>query len=375
MRAICPVARRPARPRILALLAGATLIVGAQVPALAQRADQTAMSVPRPALAGGIAGFPQPLAPSDAARLRRVFDLQARGDITAAAREAERLEDRRLLGHVLADRWGRGYEPQPAELVTWLTDNPDHPDAPSIHAMLVRRAPRGTPLPAAPRADALSEHAEVVPEESEPPARRITRVAALDRAVRFLAVALPAAIGVVVAFMLITPLSPRGEVSFLLDRNRVAIAPDRLRVDDAMYRGQDSRGRPFSLVAGEAVQRSNSVPVVALSDLTARIVLPEGPAELTALQGQYDIEAEQVAIPGIVRFTAADGYRIAARNVAIDLNRRVLAGRGQVSGVIPAGTFSANAMRADLAARTLVLEGDARFTMIPGRLQMPELMQ
>ena len=184
MRAICPMARRPARPRILALLAGATLMVGAQVPALAQRADQTAMSVPRPATAGGIAGFPHPLAPSDAARLRRIFDLQARGEVTAAAREAERLEDRRLLGHVLADRWTRGHEPQPAELVTWLTDNPDHPDAPAIHAMLVRRAPRGTDLPAAPRAEALSEHAEVVPEESEPPARRIVRNAALDRAVR-----------------------------------------------------------------------------------------------------------------------------------------------------------------------------------------------
>ena len=45
----------------------------------------------------------------------------------------------------------------------------------------------------------------------------------LDKAVRLLAVALPALIGAVVATMLIAPLSPRGEVSFLLDRNGVIV--------------------------------------------------------------------------------------------------------------------------------------------------------
>jgi len=197
----------------------------------------------------------------------------------------------------------------------------------------------------------------------------------LDRAVRLLAVALPMAVGVIAALMLITPLSPRGEVSFLLDRNKVAIADDRLRVDDAMYRGQDNRGRPFSLVAGEAVQRRNDVPVVAMRALTARIMLPEGPAELSAPAGNYAIDRERVDIPGIVQFTASDGYRLSARNVTIDLPNRILVGNGRVSGVIPAGSFSADSMRADLVARTLVLSGDARLRMIPGQLRMPSAMR
>lgn len=197
----------------------------------------------------------------------------------------------------------------------------------------------------------------------------------LDRIVRLLAIGLPAGIGAVVAMMLISPLSPRGEVSFLLDRNRVAIAEDRLLVNDAMYRGQDSRGRPFSLVAGSAVQHSGSVPEVALRDLTARIILPEGPAELTANAGTYGIESELVAIPGVVRFSAADGYELAARNVTINLPARTLSGDGRVSGVIPAGSFSANAIRADLVERSLVLAGDARLSMVPGRLRLPSAMR
>ena len=44
-----------------------------------------------------------------------------------------------------------------------------------------------------------------------------------DRLVQFLARALPMGVGVIAALMIITPLSPRGEVSFLLDRNKVAL--------------------------------------------------------------------------------------------------------------------------------------------------------
>ncbi|RIV82127.1 LPS export ABC transporter periplasmic protein LptC [Aurantiacibacter zhengii] len=196
----------------------------------------------------------------------------------------------------------------------------------------------------------------------------------LDRIVRVLAVGLPALVGVVAAMMLITPLSPRGEISFLLDRNKVAIADDRLRVDNAMYRGQDNRARPFSLVAGEAVQRSNSIPLVEMQDMTARLALAEGPAVLTAPRGVYDIDDEQVRIPGTVRFDAADGYNFIARNVTIDLPSRTLTGDGQVSGAIPAGAFSADAMRADMEERTFSLNGNARLRMVPGRLRLPEEM-
>ena len=53
-------------------------------------------------------------------------------------------------------------------------------------------------------------------------------------------------VGVLAALMVITPLSPRGEISFLLDRNKVAVIDNRLRVDNALYRGADEQGRPFS---------------------------------------------------------------------------------------------------------------------------------
>lgn len=197
----------------------------------------------------------------------------------------------------------------------------------------------------------------------------------LDKVVRMLAIGLPALVGMIAAMMVITPLSPRGDVSFLLDRNKVAIAQDRLRVDKAMYRGQDARGRPYSLMAGEAVQHSKTVRSVLLRDLSARILLDEGPAVLSAVAGDYDIDAQQVSVPGMVQFTAADGYQMMARNVVIDLPSRSLTGRGRVSGAVPAGSFSANLIHANLAERSLLLSGEAKMTMVPGQLRMPSAMR
>lgn len=192
-----------------------------------------------------------------------------------------------------------------------------------------------------------------------------------DRLIRFLAKALPAAIGVVAAVMILAPLSPRGEISFLLDRNKVAITSQRVAVDKAMYRGEDSLGRPFELTAGKAVQASSANPVVEMEQLVARMQMADGPARVQAPRGVYNFETENVTVDGPVTFSAADGYQMMTNNVAIDLKTRRAVGSGGVSGAVPTGTFSADRIIADLEARTLVLDGNARLRMTPGKLRIP----
>lgn len=196
-----------------------------------------------------------------------------------------------------------------------------------------------------------------------------------DRLVKFLAAALPMAVGVVAALMVITPLSPRGEVSFLLDRTKVEVIDERLRADKALYRGQDDQGRPFSLTAGEAVQRSSAEGIVRLRDLAARLLLPEGPAQLVAPAGQYDLASDQVTVPDTVRFTAADGYAMQLSDVTVDLPKRMVTGAGGVSGTVPAGNFSADRLEVDLAARTVSLIGNARLRMVPGKINQMRIPQ
>lgn len=181
-----------------------------------------------------------------------------------------------------------------------------------------------------------------------------------DRLVRPLKRILPVAIGVLTAFLATAPFTHQSEVSFVLDKNKVEVARERMRVTEALYRGEDSKGQPFSLRAGSAVQKTSRDPVVQLKDLSARILLNDGPAVLTAQQGMYDMDREDVTVRGPVQFQSAGGYRLTTRDVGIDLKAREMESRGRVDGRMPVGTFSANQLKADLRDRTVTLVGNAR---------------
>lgn len=193
-----------------------------------------------------------------------------------------------------------------------------------------------------------------------------------DRLVGFLAKALPAGIGLVAAVMILVPLSPRGEISFLLDRNKVAVTGERIRVSDAAYRGMDDRGRDFEVTAGTAVQRAASIPVVEMLNLKARINLNDGPGTVQAPSGSYNYDNEKIAVTGPVAFDAPDGYRMTTRDVDIDVKQRSAVGSGGVEGTVPTGTFRANSMTADLENRVVTLQGNARLRMTPGKLRIPQ---
>jgi lipopolysaccharide export system protein LptC len=193
-----------------------------------------------------------------------------------------------------------------------------------------------------------------------------------DRLIALLAKALPAGIGIVAAVMILIPLSPRGEISFLLDRNKVAVTTDRVKVDDAAYRGSDAKGRPFLVTAGDAVQHKASVPIVSMNQLIAQLKLNDGPGEIRAPNADYNIDTDNIAVNGPVDFSAPDGYHMVTENVDIDLKNRSAVGSGGVSGTVPTGTFRANDIKVDLESRVISLEGNARLRMTPGKIRIPQ---
>ena len=180
-----------------------------------------------------------------------------------------------------------------------------------------------------------------------------------DRLVARLKNWLPVLVGVLAALLVMAPFTGGDKVSFVLDKNKVEVAKERMRVSEALYRGEDSKGQPFSLRAGSAVQKSSREPIVDLNDMSARILLSEGPAVLNARKGRYDMDKERVAVDGPVQFEAAGGYRLTTRDVGIDLKTRRMRSAGRVDGRIPIGTFSGDHLDADLNARTVTLNGRA----------------
>ena len=193
-------------PTARALLAGAAILAGALTSAAygqtsgsrdgngtqtadSARTDEVAFAIPRVPHDGapGVA-FPQPLRPSDVALMKRIFAFQDRGNIPDAIKASADLDDKLLMGDVLADRYlGRYHRSSVSELTDWLGRYGDQPDAPAIHALLLTRLPKGTTPPPTPETVALVHHSEQesepVPEDIDPPRNDLTRNPVLDRTV------------------------------------------------------------------------------------------------------------------------------------------------------------------------------------------------
>ena len=190
-----------------------------------------------------------------------------------------------------------------------------------------------------------------------------------DILMRFLKVALPSSIGVLLAYLAMAPLNKSHDISFILDKNKVDFAKERMRVETARYRGQDNLGRPFSIDASSAVQATSQDPIVDILGMSAEIGLESGPATLRADKGRYDIDAQKMEVIGPVLFTAADGYRLHTSDVSVDLNTQALESRGAVQGQMPLGRFSANRMEANLPQKRVVLTGRARLHINQGAIR------
>jgi lipopolysaccharide export system protein LptC len=190
-----------------------------------------------------------------------------------------------------------------------------------------------------------------------------------DRLVRLSKIALPSAVGVLVVVLALAPLDKHGDVSFILDKKKVESAQERMRLETANYVGTDDKGQKFSVTANRAVQRSSNVPVVEIQGVLARLGLANGPVTIAADAGQYDRDKQQVAIPGAVRVTGPDGYRLGTRSVNVDLKQRQLASTGPVAGEMRLGRFQAGRLHADLGTRTVVLDGGARLKIVQGAVR------
>ena len=190
-----------------------------------------------------------------------------------------------------------------------------------------------------------------------------------DRIVRLTKIALPSAVGVLIAVLAIAPLDKHGDVSFILDKKKVENAPERMRVEQAKYVGTDDKGQRFEMTAQRALQRSSDVPLVDIWGMFARLGLEKGPLMIAANQGQYNLDTQKVAINGPVKVAGPDGYRLATRDVSVDLKQRQLASAGPVAGQMRLGQFQAGQLRADLGSRTVVLDGGARLKIVQGAVR------
>lgn len=180
-----------------------------------------------------------------------------------------------------------------------------------------------------------------------------------DRLIRSMRVVLPSVIGMLVAVLAFSPFSGKQELSFVLDKDEVSMSRERMRLTEALYRGEDSKGQPFSLRAGSAVQNSSAEPVLNMTALAGQILLNDGPASIVAQRGTYDLNKETMRVNGPLAVNSP-GYDMVASNVELSMKTRTMQSFGPVSGRTKVGTFSAGRLSANLDTRVVRLDGGVR---------------
>ena len=190
-----------------------------------------------------------------------------------------------------------------------------------------------------------------------------------DYVVRFLKFALPVGVLAFIAYLLISPLSRNKEVSFLLDKKKVATASERLKTQAARYQGVDDQGRAFIVNADRAVQKTSQDPTVDITGVRAEMQMKDGPAHATADSGRYHMDAQTMDVDGPIHVTAANGYKLETRNVTVDLNNHTLKGNQGVEGTMPLGRFDAANLAANMRDRHVTLTGRAHLHIDQGGLK------
>ena len=190
-----------------------------------------------------------------------------------------------------------------------------------------------------------------------------------DQLIRWSKIALPAAVGVLVAILALAPLQKKGDVSFILDKKKVQSAPERMRVEAARYSGTDEKGQQFVMTANRAIQRTSDTPIVDIRGMQAKIDQTRGPMHIVADQGRYNLDTQRVAVDGPVKVAGADGFTLNTSNVIVDMKTQQLASQGPAEGATNLGQFKASRISADLTNHTVVLDGGARLKIVQGAVR------
>lgn len=163
------------------------------------------------------------------------------------------------------------------------------------------------------------------------------------------------------------PLSASQEFSFLLSKDSAEKAGERMRMQEATYRGETARGEPFEIMARSGVQKTSAVPVVMLKGLSAEIRQESGPATVTAPSGEFFIDENRIVVNGPVVARSASGYSLDGQRIEVDMNANRVRADQPVEGALPMGRFRADRFAADIEGRNVTLAGSVKLRITPDR--------
>jgi len=185
--------------------------------------------------------------------------------------------------------------------------------------------------------------------------------------VRLTKAVLPLVALVLLAAVVVWPLLSRQESSVTLSYSALEQSGDEIRMVEPHYLGTDNKDRPFMIAASAAVQQGVNAKEVVLDEVRASLRLNGGDdVTAAATRGVYMPDEERLELSDGIHLEAGGGYSFDGDSLSLEINEGRVKGAGGVNGKAPFGVFEANEFSADIAGRSLALDGKVRVRLDPG---------
>ncbi|MFT0860485.1 LPS export ABC transporter periplasmic protein LptC [Ancylobacter sp. G4_0304] len=191
-----------------------------------------------------------------------------------------------------------------------------------------------------------------------------------SRFVRFLRVALPAGVlivlGLTVLASYIDPLKLAVNLPF--DLGRISLSGSRIKMEFPKLQGFTADNRGYSVTAQSASQDLTNTSRVDLEQIEAKVELPsQGWATLSAKTGRYDTKQEQIVLSDGVRFGTDAGYGGKLEEAAVDIKSGKITSDRPVELTYQDGSLTADRMEISQKDSRALFTGNVRlnFKMPP----------
>ena len=128
--------------------------------------------------------------------------------------------------------------------------------------------------------------------------------------------------------------------------------------------GSDSKGNPYVITAGRAVQDARNSKRAVLSNLEADLTTDKGNwVNARARDGLIDMSTGQLELYNGIDVFTANGYELHSNSASANLKQSIIHGHETVTGQGPDGTLRADEFHADRNTDILTLTGHVHMTL------------
>lgn len=191
----------------------------------------------------------------------------------------------------------------------------------------------------------------------------ITRYSAFVGIMRY---ALPITAVVILGLVVVWPLVSGQEEGFRVTYASISEVDGSLRMVNARYIGTDSKGRPFTVTAAEAIQDENDDERVTLKTIAGDMFVENGSwTAVSADEGLYQRTADVLDLKGNVSVYSDEGHELHTEEATLNLKDGTGMGDKPVQGQGPLGLLEGDRFTVSEGGSTLLISGNVKATIFP----------